>query len=74
MVIRDDITALSEDLSIYIGSVGDHSIRVQAFSFNDNIYNSPIAMISYSTTEALEAVDPEQLSAIFKKRRNRYKT
>lgn len=66
MVIRDDITALSEDLSIYIGSVGDHSIRVQAFSFNDNIYNSPIAMISYSTTEALEAVDPEQLSAIFK--------
>ena len=66
MVIRDDIAANSEDLSNYIGVVGDHSIRVQAFSFNENISASSESMTSYSTTEALEGVDQEHLNATFK--------
>ncbi len=64
-VVRSDITSTEEDLSKYIGTVGNHSIRVQAFNTNDNILNSPVSMYSYSSTEKLEAVDEETLKANF---------
>lgn len=53
---RADASALSEDITQYIGIVGDHSIRVQALNSNENIHNSEESMISYYHTEALEAV------------------
>ncbi|MDE7079989.1 MAG: hypothetical protein K2O95_07740 [Clostridia bacterium] len=64
MVIREDLAATTEDLSNFVGLVGDHSIRVQAFSFNENINASSVSMISCSTTEAIEAVDYLSMSAI----------
>lgn len=63
MVIREDLTATKEDLSSYIKVIGDHSIRVRAFSLNDNIKPSQISMISYSATEELEPVDIAHLTA-----------
>ena len=63
MVLREDLAATTEDLSSYVGLVGDHSIRVQAFSFNENINVSAMSMISCSTTEAIEPVDSVSMSA-----------
>ena len=63
MVVRNDVTATTEDLSRYVGVIGDHSIRVQAFSMNENIHASSVSMISYSTTIPLEPVDIAHLTA-----------
>ncbi|MDE5549479.1 MAG: hypothetical protein K2J13_04425, partial [Clostridia bacterium] len=57
MVVRDDLTSTREELSRYVGVIGDHSIRVQAFSLQENILPSSESMISYSAIEKLEAVD-----------------
>ena len=57
MVVRDDITSTQEDLSRYVGVIGDHSVKVQAFSMNENIHTSSVAMHSFSTTLELEPVD-----------------
>lgn len=57
MVVRDDITSTQEDLSRYVGVIGDHSVKVQAFSMNENIHTSSVAMHSFSTTIELEPVD-----------------
>lgn len=53
---RSDASALTEDITQYIGKVGNHSIRVQALNSNENIHDSQESMISYYHTEALEAV------------------
>lgn len=57
MVVREDITSTQEDLSKYVGVIGDHSIKVKAFSVNENIDASAVAMHSFSTTIELEPVD-----------------
>lgn len=53
---RADASALTEDITQYVGVVGNHSIRVQALNSNANIHNSQESMISYSHTVALESV------------------
>ncbi|MDE6189307.1 MAG: hypothetical protein K2G37_03365 [Clostridia bacterium] len=65
MVVRSDISSNTADLTRYLSSMGNHSVRVQAFSVNENIQNSSVSMVSYSTTEKLEAIDSEQLKATF---------
>lgn len=56
VIKRADASALTEDITQYVGKVGDHSIRVQALNSSDNIHDSEESMISYYHTEALDAV------------------